>query len=229
MFRLIRLFRTSIGSKQVLAVAGLALVGFLLIHMIGNLTVYQGPEAMNAYSAWLQGHPLLWAVRLLLLAIFVLHVSAAVRLARANRQARPQRYAVRRYLQAKPASRTMLVSGLIILVFVLYHLSHLTLSIVGPAQAHDAAGRLDVFANVVNGFANPWVAWGYVLALLLLGVHLAHAIQSLFQTLGLTHENYRAVIRFLSSVLALAITAGFVSIPIAVQFGLLGLPAGGAA
>lgn len=229
MFRLIRLLRTSIGSKQAMAIAGLALIGFLLVHMAGNLTVYQGPEAMNAYSAWLQGHPLLWGVRLLLLAVFLLHVHAAVRLARLNRQARPQRYAHRRYRQAKVASRTMIASGLVILIFVVYHLGHLTLGVVGPEHAQDAAGRADVFANIVNGFSNPWVAWGYVIALLLLGLHLAHAIQSLFQTLGLTHENYRGVLHLLSSALALIITLGFVSIPVAVQLGLLALPAGGAA
>ena len=227
MFRPIRLFRTSIGSKQVVAVTGLLLVAFVLIHMFGNLTAFQGPESINAYGAWLQGHPLLWVFRAALLALAVLHVMVTVRLALENRRARPARYAYRRWRDGRLAARTMLVSGLMIIAFIVYHLLHLTLGEVGPRLRHDALGRMDIYYNLVVAFSDPWIASGYIAAMLLLGLHLHHAIESLFQTLGLKHENYESAIRVAAPLLAALITLGFMSIPVAVLLGRLAIPAGG--
>jgi succinate dehydrogenase / fumarate reductase cytochrome b subunit len=227
MFRLIHLFQTSIGTKQLMALTGIVLVLFALGHMLGNMTVYQGPEMINAYAAWLQGHPLLWVFRVTMLAIVALHIALAIRVARENRAARPQAYARKTSLQATLASRSMLGTGIVITVFIIYHLLHLTAHQVGPVSQFEPEGRMDVYANLVNGFSNPWIAWGYVLGMLLLGLHLSHAIQSFLQTLGLTHHNWEQAIRIASPALAWLIALGFISIPVAVQFGLLSL--GGAA
>ena len=132
MFRLIRLFRTSIGSKLVVATTGVLLLGFLLAHMAGNLVILQGPDALNAYAAWMQGHPLLWGFRLALLALFAVHILTAVRLARDNRAARPVRYRRRADLARHLPSRLMLLSGLLVLGFLVFHLLHLTARLVGP-------------------------------------------------------------------------------------------------
>jgi succinate dehydrogenase / fumarate reductase cytochrome b subunit len=226
MLRVVRLFQTSIGSKQVLATTGIVLVLFLLGHMLGNLTVYQGPSAINAYGAWLQGHPLLWVFRLVMLAVVVIHISVAIRLARENRAARGGRYAYRDSVQLKFAARTMVISGLIILAFLIYHLGHLTGGVLGPELRHTADGDLHIYSNLVIGFSNPWIAWGYVIAIVLLGLHLHHAIQSVFQTFGVYHENWQTFIRVFSPLLSGIIVLGFVSIPIAVQLGLLSLNSG---
>lgn len=192
MRRILALLRTSVGRKILMAVTGVLMIGFLLVHMIGNLYVLQGREALNEYAAWLQANPLLWPARIGLLAIFTIHVWLGVALARENRAARPQRY---RNGLDQPAStvpsRSMLLSGMVVLAFVLFHLAHFTFGVIEP-QAHalvDAQGRHDVYGMVVTSFANPWIAGTYVAAMLLLGLHLAHAGQSFLQTLGF-HDAY---------------------------------------
>ena len=222
-FRLIHLFQTSIGSKLVMAATGAVLVLFVLVHMLGNLTIYQGPEAINAYTAWLQGHPFLWAFRALMVVVAVLHVWAGLRLARANRRARTRRYRVRRTLAADAAGRSMALTGVLVLLFVAYHLLHLTLGVVGPVP--DAGGG--VYARVVAGFGDPWIAGIYAAAVLLLGVHLHHAVQSLFQTLGIGERTYQGLVRGLSPLVAAVISLGFLSIPAAVQLGYI-MPPGAA-
>lgn len=212
-----------------MAVTGIVLVLFVLGHMLGNLTVYQGPETINAYAAWLQGHPLLWVFRIVMLGVVVLHIGLGLTLAAENRLSRPERYTRKQVVAATWFSRSMAASGVVVLLFLLYHLAHLTLHGVGPEAQFEADGRMDVYANLVLGFSNPWIAWGYILAVALLGMHLTHAIQSMFQTLGMTHENWEGAIRLLSPVLAWTIALGFISIPLAVQLGWVTLAAGGAA
>ena len=229
MFRLLRLLHTSIGRKLVMALSGLLLVLYVAGHMAGNLTVFQGPDALNGYAAWLQGHPLLWGIRLLMLAVIGLHIIIAVRLAWANRAARPTRNRLQRTLSTGFAARSMLLSGLLVLAFIVFHLLHLTIGLVQPqtAQLLDQAGRPDVYARVVLGFADPWVAGIYALAVVLVGLHLQHAVSSLVRTLGFSHEAYHRTIDVVASGVALLVVAGFLAIPIGVQSGLLTLPGGG--
>lgn len=224
MYRLIRLLRTSIGSKLIMAASGGVLVLFLLGHMLGNLAVFQGPAALNAYAAWLQGNPLLWAIRLTLLGIFAWHVYTGVRLWRENRAARPQHYAVTASVQAGIAARSMGWTGLALFAFLIFHLLHLTFGALDSAHAHllDGQHRPDVYARVVLGFRNPWLAGAYVAGLLVVGLHLDHAIASLLQTLGVGNENYRPLLRVLARALAGLIVFGFIAIPLAALFGLLG-------
>ena len=130
MHRLIRLFGTSIGRKLVVAVTGAMLLGFLFAHMLGNMALFQGPESLNAYAAWLQGHPLLIVMRAGLAIVFVIHVYAALQLARANRAARPTRYSYRQTFQTSWASRYMVITGLLVVVFIVGHLLHFTFGVV---------------------------------------------------------------------------------------------------
>lgn len=225
MNRLVRLWGTSVGRKLITAATGGFLLVFLLGHIYGNMKVFQGPDALNAYAAWLQGHPLLWVFRIGLLGGFGVHVYLTLSLARDNRRARPTRY-VRWRAQTSGASRFMAVSGLLILAFVVYHLLHFTFGVIQVDRAHlvDASGRLDVYAMVVQSFRNPWVALSYVVAMVLIGVHLVHGTVSAFQTLGVYHESYVGPIRVACLLLVVAIVAGSASIPVLIFLGRVGLP-----
>lgn len=228
MHRLIRLFSTSIGRKLVVAVTGLMLVGFLLSHMLGNMAVFQGSEALNSYAAWLQGHPALWVLRLGLLLIFVTHIYFALQLALENRAARPTRYASSRVFQTSSASRYMVLTGLLVVLFVIGHLLHFTfgaLPLDGFGQL-DASGRHDVYGMVVSSFQNPWICGLYVIAMNLIGFHLAHGTRSLFQTVGVNHDSYNSSIRMVSRVLVTLFVVGNCSIPILIYFGQIGVSGG---
>ena len=133
MMRLFNHFQTSLGSKVVVALTGLGLAGFVVFHMLGNLQIFEGRDALNGYAAFLRDMPiLLWTARLGLLSIVALHIGLAVRLALQNRRARPVAYAVREYRKASLASRTMAVTGSLLLLFIVFHLLHLTAGVVGP-------------------------------------------------------------------------------------------------
>ncbi len=217
MSRLLSFYKTSIGKKVVMAVTGIALLGFVMGHLLGNLQVYLGPEKLNAYAQLLHDNAgLLWVARIGLLVALILHVHAAVRLTQQRRRCRPVSYQKPGHVQADYASRTMMWSGPLILAFVLYHLAHLTFGTVH----HDFEAK-DVYHNVVAGFQVPWVAGLYILAMVGLGFHLYHGIWSFFQTLGLNHPRWNALRRYLSIALALGIVVGNVSIPLAVLTGLV--------
>ena len=194
--------------------------------MIGNLKVFQGQGALNDYAAWLQGNPLLWGIRGFMLAVIIFHIVTAVRLVLGNRAARSRAYAVRTTLQTSLAARTMALSGGLVAVFVVYHLLHLTVGVVQPQTAGliDAAGRPDVYGRVVLAFSNPWIAGLYGAGVLLVGMHLQHAVSSLVRTLGFSHEGYRRAIDYAGWALSLLVVVGFLAIPLAVQLGYLRWP-----
>lgn len=217
-------YRSSLGKKAVMGVTGLMLFGFVLLHMAGNLKMYQGQEKFDAYAAGLRelgapifGHgQLLWLARIGLLVAVVLHLHAALVLTLQNRRARPARYESPATVQATYAARTMRWGGLILLLFVLYHLAHLT---AGWAHPDFEPGK--VYQNVVVGFSIPWVAFFYVGANLALGFHLYHGLWSLFQSLGWTHPKLDPWRRRFASAFAAVVTLGNVSFPIAVLLGLV--------
>jgi succinate dehydrogenase / fumarate reductase cytochrome b subunit len=229
MNRLVRLFGASIGRKLIAATTGALLLVFLFGHMLGNMKVFQGPESLNSYAAWLQGHPLLWFIRIGLLAVFVIHVYLTVTLAWENRRARPVGYRRYRPGTLSLASRYMFWSGLTIFAFVAYHLLHFTFGVVDPANTRllDAQGGLDVYARMVRSFGNPVIAGSYIAAMALLGFHLWHAITSAFQTFGVHHESYQTLIKVGSIILIAALVIGNCSIPIMILAGKVTL-AGGA-
>ncbi|HTL47953.1 MAG TPA: succinate dehydrogenase cytochrome b subunit [Verrucomicrobiae bacterium] len=221
--------QSSIGKKAVMALSGLVLFGFIVAHLLGNLSIYAGPDGINAYAVHLRElGPLLWIARLVLITALLLHVGTAICLTRENRAARPVPYVYKSSIQATYAARTMMVSGLIVLAFVIYHLLHFTFGVTHPQLAHleDAKGRHDVYTMVVKSFQNPVVALSYVVAQVLLAMHLSHGIYSLFQSLGLRHEKCFPMLKKAAFAVAWTIFAGYISIPLSALFGIL--KAGGA-
>jgi succinate dehydrogenase / fumarate reductase, cytochrome b subunit len=220
------LYRSAVGKKAVMAATGIILFGFVLGHLLGNLKLYLGPDALNSYSRFLRtvGEPvvpanvLLWAVRLLLIAAVVLHVWAAWQLSRASRAARPDGYVAGTRIHTAYASRTMRWGGVIILLFVIYHLLHLTWGTVHPGFVPG-----DVYHNVVTGFQVWWVSLFYIAAQIALGFHLYHGLWSMFQSLGWSHPRFNLWRDGFAHAFAWLITLGNISFPVAVLSGLVRL------
>lgn len=227
-------YGTTIGKKAVVAVTGFILIGFLFIHLAGNLLMFQGPEAINDYAEWLEhlGHGAAkWVVRAILLASVVLHVATTARLTRENRAARPQKYAVAAPQRSTVASRSMILSGLTLLSFIIYHLLHYTVRTVHAAAtaAHEAPlatpaggetyGGENVYNMVVAGFSHPGVSFFYILSMFLLCLHLSHGFQSAFQTLGLSNARLKPTWAKVGIAVSWLLFAGFASIPVAVLAG----------
>ena len=205
------------------AASGALLLGFLVVHAAGNLLILKGPDALNGYADWLQGHPLLWGFRLGLLGLFTVHILTAVRLARGNRAARPVPYRRIARLGARLPGRLMVFSGLLLLAFLVFHLLHLTARVVGQSgiPVLDDAGRIDVYGMLVAGFSQPLIVTVYLGAMGLLGLHLVHAIEGMFQTLGFNHDSYQTLITVLAPLLTLLIVGSFAAIPLLVISGFL--------
>lgn len=209
-------------QKALVAVTGLVMVLFLIVHLSGNLLVFAGPEAINSYAASLRDVPvLLWTARIVLLASLVAHVYYTVRLRSLSRRARPVRYRMFRYEASTFASRTMLLSGLVIFSYVAFHLAHFTWGKIYPqyyAATYFLEGRgpvHDVYTMVIRSFQEWWVSALYIVAVTFVMIHLVHATQSALQTLGVYHERYTPAIRKASVVLAILLWAGYVAIPVA--------------
>jgi succinate dehydrogenase / fumarate reductase, cytochrome b subunit len=211
--------RSSIGRKVVMATTGVILVGFVIAHMIGNLQVYIGPEAMNDYALWLR-HVLhgagLWIARAILLAAVILHIWAATSLTLSSRRARPVGYREQKWKESTYASRTMRWGGVIILLFVIYHILHMT-----TGTVHQSFIEGDVYHNFVAGFQVVPVSLFYIFAMLALGLHLKHGVWSMFQTLGVSHPRYIRAAHVLAWVVALVVVIGNISFPLAVLAGIV--------
>lgn len=222
-------FRSSIGKKWIVALTGLVLIAYVLGHLAGNLQIFLSPDRINAYGAFLHGLGLLlWVIRAFLLGCFALHIATTIQLAVENRKARPEPYIMKREVEATSASKTMIVSGLIVLCFVIYHILHFTANKIDPSfeHLHDQFGRHDVYAMVIRGFNNPFAAFFYIAGLFLLCTHLSHGFSSFLQTLGLNSRKSTRGVFIGAQVLAWVIFAGYISIPVAVLLGYLKLPAG---
>jgi succinate dehydrogenase / fumarate reductase cytochrome b subunit len=222
------LLSSSIGRKWIVALTGIVLVLFVIGHLLGNLSIFAGPDAMNAYAAFLKSTgELLWVVRAVLLLCVVLHIWFTITLWRENRSARPAKYAVKNDLGTTVYARLMRLSGLTVLAFVIYHLAQFTWQSFNPEYKTwlDAQGRHDVYRMVVTAFSCPFVSGFYILAVGLLGMHLSHGIASLFQTLGISNRSLRPVFEAGGKVFAAIIFVGFASIPASVLLGLVKLPA----
>lgn len=222
--------KSSIGAKVVMGVTGVMLIGFVIMHMVGNLQVFLGSEALNAYGKMLHDlGGLLWVARIGLIGAVVLHIVSGLRLASLNKAARPVRYVHETTIQASFASRYMKLSGLVVLAFVVYHLLHFTLGGAVPDDTNllDAQGRKDIYKMVVLGFQQPAVSASYIIAMVLLGLHLNHGATSLFQSLGLRNVKYNTMIDKIGPALSLFVVVGNCSMPIAVLTGLIGVDVGG--
>jgi succinate dehydrogenase / fumarate reductase cytochrome b subunit len=210
-------WRSTIGKKIVMAVTGVLLVGFIIGHAMGNLIVFRGPEAFNAYAAFLKGNAgVLWTVRIALLVAVVLHIIAAYQLTRLQQRARPVGYQHREPQVSTLAARTIRWGGALLLVFVIYHLLHLTTGTVHPAFSH-----VDAYGNVMTGFRVWWVALIYIAGTVALGLHLYHGVWSSIRTLGLARPTYQPLKRRAALAIALGVTLAFIAIVTSVATGLV--------
>ena len=223
------IFRSSLGKKFIMAASGFVLFLFVIGHLAGNLQIFLGREAINRYGHFLQTNPeLIWPARLFLLLMVGFHIWAAVKLSLENKAARPVGYAQYQPVGSSYASRTMLMSGLIIFVFVVYHILHFTvqvryLNLTGRSFVDftDPEKRHDIFKMMVVGFNNIWVSGFYILGMALLTLHLSHGASSMFQSLGWKNKYYGRFLDRAAIVAALLIFAGYCSIPLAVLTGLV--------
>jgi succinate dehydrogenase / fumarate reductase cytochrome b subunit len=215
--RLRRLLSSSIGLKIVIAVTGVVLSLFVLGHMVGNLQVFQGAESINDYSKLLHREPaLLWTARLVLLSAVGLHIWAFVALTRMNMVARSTGYRQTTRRESSFASRSMRITGPLLLAFIVYHILHLTTGTVHP-DYHEG----DVYANLISGLRVFWVSAFYLLAMAALGFHLWHGVWSLFQTLGSSQPRYHSFGRRFATAFTLLVVLGFAAVPLGVLAGFI--------
>lgn len=232
---------STVGSKFLVALTGLALTGFVIVHMSGNLLIFKGRDALNSYALFLKDRgALLWLARGGLLFAFVLHLALALRLHFRNRAARPAAYACQKTIQASWASRHMALTGVVILAFVIFHLLHYTFGVVvattpdgvnyldlhesfkSATPADPAKGRHDVYAMTVYGFRNVPVSLAYIVAQVFLFLHLSHGVASTFQSLGCSSPRVWPTLRKIGLTVAFIVVAGNIAMPLGVMTGLIG-------
>ncbi len=221
---IVNFYRSAIGKKAVMAVTGIILFGFVLVHMLGNMKMYFGPETLNAYGVWLRslGHPALpnefalWIARVVLIASVYLHIDSATRLTLMNWRARPHDYKERQTVAATYAARTMRWGGVIVILFVIWHLLDFTVGTVNPNFVEG-----DIYHNVIASFSVWWISAFYIIANIALGFHLYHGLWSMFQSLGWNHETFNPWRREFATAFAVIITLGNLSFPIAVLAGIV--------
>lgn len=223
------MLQSSIGRKLVMATTGLCLVGFVIVHLLGNSSIFVGADGINAYAEHLHSlGPLVWVFRIILLGLFGLHIFFGIQLTLENRAARVIDYNQKKNIRTSFAAETMIYTGLVLLAFVIYHLLHFTMHVTNPeisvgAIPLDALGRNDVFSMVVHSFQHFFISAVYAGAMVALLLHLSHAIQSLFQTIGILDSNTLPVMEKISRAAAIVIFVGFVAIPVSILLGLINL------
>jgi succinate dehydrogenase / fumarate reductase, cytochrome b subunit len=216
--------QSSIGKKIIVGVTGVYLIVFITGHMLGNLEIYLGQDHVNAYAQFLQGlGPILWLERAILIAAVVIHIVVTIQLSVENRAARPQKYAHYNYQAAKPSSRTMIYSGLLVLCFVIYHLLQFTFMTTNPEYRHleDHLHRHDVYRMVILGFQQPVISLFYAAAIFFLAAHLSHGFFSVVQTLGINNQKVSGFVSNGGRWFSWLIFAGYVSIPVSILLGLI--------
>lgn len=217
MNRAVRFYEAAAGKKVVMAVTGVILFGYVLGHLLGNLQVFLGPEAINNYAHFLHSHEgALWGARIILGFAVALHIVASIQLWVLNHKARPVAYIRKDDVPASYAARTMKWSGPIIAAFVVFHVLHLTTGDVVELHPELGPSSPDAYDNVVGGFQqHPLIAVFYIVAILLLSMHLFHGLWSMFQSVGISHPRYTPLLKRFASVFAILIAAGYISIPVA--------------
>jgi succinate dehydrogenase / fumarate reductase, cytochrome b subunit len=214
----------SVVKKAVMAVSGIIMVLYLIAHVVGNLKAFSGREAFNDYSAWIRtvgnpavpGETALWIIRIVLLVAVVAHFWAAISLWRQAKRARPQRYVTKKSVAQSYASRTMRWGGVIVLLFIIWHILDLTTGTVNP-DGHDTTP----YDRLVASFSNPFSTAFYAIAVILLGMHLRHGIWSATQTLGQSNRRREKTVSLFALVFATVLTLGFLLVPFSVLFGLI--------
>ena len=222
--RAARFYDAPIGKKAVMAVTGLILFGYVIGHLLGNLQIYSSdPDQINRYAAFLHNPAnavALWLARAVLLVAVILHIVAAIQLWGQNNAARPVGYHRKVDVPTSYAARTMRYSGLIVAAFVIFHVLHLTAGAVLPLQ-EVAANEPNIRYNVITGFQNYWISGFYILAMILLCMHLYHGLWSMLQSLGISPPRYTSALKKGAAIIAVLIAIGNISIPISVLLGLV--------
>jgi succinate dehydrogenase / fumarate reductase cytochrome b subunit len=218
-------YRSSIGKKIIVALTGLILIGFIIGHLLGNLQIFFGPEYINSYAEKLRSLGVfLWVIRASLLVTVLLHIWFTISLAIDNRRARPEAYKKKSHVKATFASRSMAMSGLILLAFIVFHIAHFTVRVTDPRfqlLKADPLNRYDVFSMMVYGFQSPLVSGFYIVAMFLLALHLSHGASSFFQSLGLNDKKLTPRLASLGRIFAWLMFVGYISIPVAILLGLI--------
>lgn len=219
-----KFIESTVGRKIVMAITGLMMLLFVIIHAIGNSTIYF--NWLNAYAEHLHAlPPLVWIFRLILLGMFLLHGIYGIQITLENREAKPRAYAVRKDLSTTFASKNMIWTGLLIAAFLIYHLLHFTFQVTNPeisaGRNPDELGRPDVFRMVVLSFQNSFISSMYILAMIALALHLSHGVQSFFQTLGLNNERIMPVIIKAGTIAAIILLLVYMAIPIVIIAGIV--------
>jgi succinate dehydrogenase / fumarate reductase cytochrome b subunit len=215
--------RSSVGRKMIVAITGIALILFVIGHLLGNLQIFLGPDWINGYAEHLRDlGPFLWVIRAFLLVTVLVHIYYTIRLAMENRRARPERYRRKETVKATLASRSMVMSGLILLAFIIYHLLHFTVRTTDPrflALPKDPLGHYDVYSMMILGFQSWLVSGFYILGMFLLALHLSHGSSSFFQSLGLNNQKLTPRLALGGRIFAWCLFIGYSSIPAAVLLG----------
>ncbi|HEU4536488.1 MAG TPA: succinate dehydrogenase cytochrome b subunit, partial [Polyangiaceae bacterium] len=208
-----RFGQSLVGKKVILAVTGVILIGYLVTHIIGNMQVFKGAKVLDGYAEYLhhQAPALVWLERVIVFPSLFLHAIVAAQVSLQNAKARPQKYAKVTYYSASFASRMMIWAGLALLLFFVYHILHFT-----TGQAHADFQDVKPYHNMVSAFSNPLVTLLYVVSMVFLGMHLSHGLWSLVHSLGLTHNRR---LKPFATLTAVALSIGFIIIPIAVMIG----------
>jgi succinate dehydrogenase / fumarate reductase cytochrome b subunit len=218
-----RFLRSTIGLKVLMAITGVVMFGYLIGHVTGNMLVFKGPAAINAYSAFLHASTgLLWGTRILLVVSVAVHIWATIRFLALRNAARPVAYGMKVPHGTTWAARTMYWSGPVIALFVVYHILHLTTGTVHPNFHASPDGHgVDVYRNLVDGFQRPVASLIYIAAMLAIALHLSHGVWSMLQTIGVNRPNWECALRTFAVICAVLICGGFIAVPAAVLLGIV--------
>ena len=219
-----QLMQSSVGRKIIMAVTGFVLVAFVCVHLLGNSSIFIGADAINAYAQKLHSlGPFVWVFRLVMLTAFAIHIFFGIQLTLENRAATPEKNVQIKRLKTGFGAETMIVSGLVMLAFVIYHLLHFTVRVTNPEIYVPLGdhGMVDVFVMMVNGFSSALSVIIYVIGLGFLFLHVSHGFQSLFQTLGLSNDKSLPFMEMVSKLVGVVLLVGYISIPMLIVFGLV--------
>ena len=221
-----QLTQSSVGRKIIMAVTGIVLVGFVCVHLLGNSSMFVGADAINAYAQKLHSlGPFVWVFRLVMLVAFALHIAFGIQLTLENKAATPEANVQVKRLKTGFGAETMIVSGLVMLAFVIYHLLHFTVRVTNPEIYVPLGGHgmVDVYFMVVNGFKSVLPVIVYLTGMVFLFLHVSHGFQSLFQTLGLSNDKSLPVTGMVSKLVGFVLLLGYIAIPLSIVFGYIKL------
>ncbi len=226
MNKIIQFYSTAVGKKFVVAISGIMMAGFLVMHMIGNFKAFAGQEKLDQYAAYLReigqdlfGHEtVLWITRIVLLVAVLAHIITIILLTKQNRSARPIPYQVKKTFASTFSAKMMLVSGVLLLIFIVTHLAQFTLGWFNPTPFQEG----EVYANISQAFAVGWIAFFYIFMMFIVCMHLYHGIWSFFQTCGIDNPDRNQQLRGLAILVSIILFLGFSSVPIAFLTGIIG-------